>query len=292
MASPAVALRSQCGRRTGANRMRSNRRAVARRVFCATPSNADILPAKALRCPGGGIRGRHPDSPAPASPCGIARHAFRLPQPTGCAPASHAGRTHPGIRRSTCRGRCRKTSAPRPASRRQARRLPNPCRKGSPQDGSRRPTPTTPEASELLQAQACGRSSSSSGVARTPRTNEYRNSSRHLSLDGTPGCGHTVLNVLMMNAHVFIPLGPVFPHRAFFVFGTFKFSFNPVPALRAGRPVQPAPAVLRAGPQVRIPCGCLPEPFRRREPGGLGRRNAMTATDDHGSTIFLNRLMK
>ena len=123
-----------------------------------------------------------------------------------------------------------------------------------------------------------GPSSSLQTIGTTP--------SHHLSLDGTPVCGHTAFIVLIDNSHVFILLGPVFPHRAFFVFefGTFKFSFNPVPALRAGRPVQPAPAVLRAGPQVRIPCGCLPEPLRRREPGEFRRRQAMTATDFHSVT--------
>lgn len=180
MASQAVALRSQCGRRAGANRMRSNRQAVARRVFCATPSNADILPAKALRCPGGGIRGRHPDSPAPASPCGIARHVFRLPQPTGCASASRAGRTRPGIHRSTCRGRYRKTSSPLPASRRQALHLPSPCRKDSRPGDSQQPTPTGFEASVSPQVQDGGRSSLSSGVAKIQLKGENRYSLSHL----------------------------------------------------------------------------------------------------------------
>lgn len=224
---------------------------------------------------------------------GPSRNVPALLTATGYVPASHAARSRPRFRQSTCRDRCRKTSAPHPASPQPAQCPPSPCRKDSRQACTGQTRAKGFVESEHPQAQACGRSSSSSGVARTPRTNEYRNSSRHLSLDGTLGYGHTALNVLM-NLHHLFPFGPLFPQRAFFVFAcrTFKRHFKSVRAFRTGRPVQPMASPLRAGSQVRIPCGGLPESFRRGEPGSIGRRDTTTATDDHDSTSFLNRLMK
>ena len=43
---------------------------------------------------------------------------------------------------------------------------------------------------------------------------------------------------------------------------------------------------------MRILRGGFPEPFRREEPHGHGRRDTVAAADDHDTTIFLNRLMK
>ena len=169
MVSLAVALRSPCGRRAGANRALSNRRAVARCVPCATTSNADILPAKALRTLCGGTRRKPRGLPEPVSPCGTGRRALPLPPPRGCAPASRAGHTRPGIRQSTCRGRCRKTSAPRPASPRQAPHPPSPYRKGSRPGDSRRPTPTGFARSGCLPAPNAGLSSWPLGAARSRR---------------------------------------------------------------------------------------------------------------------------
>lgn len=76
-------------------------------------------------------------------------------------------------------------------------------------------------------------------------------------------------------------------------FLSFKFHFNYVPALQAGRAVQPVPAVLRAGPQVRVPLRTVPQHVRGvsqhfpgflindvATSGALRRRQAMTATDD------------
>ncbi len=169
MVSPAGALGALCGRCAKAKEAQVMHSARALRALCAIASNGGIPPAKALRSLCGGTRRKPPGSPEPASPCGIGRHVFRLPQPTGCAPANRAGRTRPGIRRPTCRDRCRKTSVLRPASLRQARRLPSPCRKGSRPGGSRRPTPTGSVKSGCLPAPSAGLFSWSSGVARTRR---------------------------------------------------------------------------------------------------------------------------
>lgn len=169
MVSLAVALGAlccRCAKAKGAQVMHSAR---ALRALCAIASIGGIPPTKALRSLCGGTRRKPPGSPEPASPCGIGRRVLPLPQPTGCAPANRAGRTRPGIRRSTCRGRCRKTSAPRPANRRQAPRPPSPCRKDSRPDGSRRPTPTGFVENGCLPAPNAGLFSWSSGVARSRR---------------------------------------------------------------------------------------------------------------------------
>lgn len=169
MVSLAVALGALCGRCAKAKGAQVMHSARALRALCAITSTGGIPPAKALRSLCGGTRRKPLGSPEPASPCGIGRRVLPLPQPTGCAPANHAGRTPPGIRRSTCRGRCRKTSVPRPASQRQAPRLPSPSRKGSRLGGSRRPTPTGFATNGCLPAPNAGLFSWSSGVARSPR---------------------------------------------------------------------------------------------------------------------------
>ena len=90
-----------------------------------------------------------------------------------------------------------------------------------------------------------------------------------------------------MNSHVFILLGPVFPHRAFFVFvfRTFKRHFKSVSTLCAGRPIQPVPAMLLAGPQMRILRGGFLSPSAVRNPTASGDGNTVAATDVHAPTI-------